>query len=136
MTCPLCAPQSNVLYENDQIYIISVPNDENAPAFCRVIWKAHIKEMSELTVKEQQYLMGWVFCVEKAMREVLNPTKINLASFGNQVPHVHWHIIARFENDSCFPDSIWATPKRKMPALTLPENWLEQIKNKLINHQT
>jgi diadenosine tetraphosphate (Ap4A) HIT family hydrolase len=47
------------------------------------------------------------------MREHLRPEKINLASLGNQVPHLHWHVIARFSDDAHFPGPIWASPQRK-----------------------
>ena len=54
------------------------------------------------------------------MLEFYKPTKINIASFGNYVPHVHIHVIARFSDDAFFPDSVWANPKRKSE-LVLPE---------------
>jgi diadenosine tetraphosphate (Ap4A) HIT family hydrolase len=38
--------------------------------------------------------------------------KMNLASLGNQTPHVHWHVVPRFRDDRHFPGPIWATPKR------------------------
>ena len=56
----------------------------------------------------------------RARLEFYKPTKINIASFGNYVPHVHIHVIARFENDAFFPDSVWANPKRKSE-LELPK---------------
>ena len=70
--------------------------------------------------------MAAVWRTEAAMRRVLRPAKINLASFGNQVPHLHWHVIARFENDAFFPDSIWAAPRREA-VLELPEGWQRQV---------
>ncbi|WP_434777235.1 HIT family protein [Neisseria sp. Ec49-e6-T10] len=128
MDCPLCTTVGkNILFESDLLYVVAVEDDAKAPAFCRVIWKKHIQEMTDLTANEQQYLMSCVFKVEAAMRQVLHPTKMNLASFGNQVPHLHWHVIARFQTDSCFPDPIWAPEKRAMPALNLPAKWHEQV---------
>ena len=50
--------------------------------------------------------------VERVLREQLRPTKINLASLGNMVPHLHWHVIARFDWDSHFPQPIWGTAQR------------------------
>jgi diadenosine tetraphosphate (Ap4A) HIT family hydrolase len=29
------------------------------------------------------------------------------------VPHLHWHLIARFENDSHFPAPVWAAALRQ-----------------------
>jgi len=28
------------------------------------------------------------------------------------MPHVHWHVIARFVDDAHFPDAIWAPARR------------------------
>jgi diadenosine tetraphosphate (Ap4A) HIT family hydrolase len=51
--------------------------------------------------------------VEEAMLRHLRPTKVNLASLGNAVPHLHWHLIARFDWDSHFPGAVWAQPQRE-----------------------
>ena len=56
--------------------------------------------------------MTVVWAVEAVLRQALEPAKINLASLGNQVPHLHWHIIPRFSDDAHFPDAVWAAPRR------------------------
>jgi len=88
-------------------------NEADYAGFCRVIWHAHVREMTDLTPADRLYLMKVVFSVERVMREHLQPEKINLASLGNQTPHLHWHVIARFSDDAHFPDPIWASRKRK-----------------------
>jgi diadenosine tetraphosphate (Ap4A) HIT family hydrolase len=67
--------------------------------------------------------------LEQLLREHLEPTKVNLASLGNQVPHLHWHIIARFEWDSRFPAPVWASAQRNAPveALARIESLLPQL---------
>ena len=57
--------------------------------------------------------MDAVTVVEQALREHLVPTKINLAALGNMVPHLHWHVIARFAWDSHFPAPVWASAQRE-----------------------
>jgi diadenosine tetraphosphate (Ap4A) HIT family hydrolase len=52
--------------------------------------------------------MRAVFLVESVQRNILQPHKINLAAFGNVVPHLHWHIIPRWEDDLHFPAPVWA----------------------------
>ena len=48
----------------------------------------------------------------------LQPDKINLASFGNMVPHLHWHVIPRFKDDMHFPNPIWGQVERSInPAM-------------------
>lgn len=110
--CPLCAPeQETVLWQGALCRVIVVP-DARYAGFCRVIWRAHIKEMSDLSTIQRQHLMSVVFAVEEVLREVMCPDKINLASLGNQVPHLHWHVIPRFADDAHFPDPVWAAVRR------------------------
>jgi len=56
--------------------------------------------------------MRTVFAAEQALRELMQPAKINLASLGNMVAHLHWHVIARFTDDKHFPGSVWGEPRR------------------------
>ena len=86
--------------------------DANFPAFYRLIWQGHIAEFSDLNPAERQLCMTAVAAIEGVLRQHLQPTKINLASLGNVVPHLHWHIIARFDWDSHYPDPVWAQARR------------------------
>lgn len=81
------------------------------PGFCRVVLNRHAAEMTDLLPQERDQLMRVVYAVEKEIRRALNPTKINLASL-HQAPHLHWHVIPRWLDDSHFPASIWAAPRR------------------------
>src|SRR3954469_18707985 len=116
MTCELCelaGPReaAPVVYRDDKLSVILV-DDVNYPGFCRVVWNDHVKEMSDLNGAERALLNEAVCRVELALREVLAPTKVNLASLGNVVPHLHWHVIPRFDWDSHFPGPVWAAPAR------------------------
>jgi diadenosine tetraphosphate (Ap4A) HIT family hydrolase len=113
LTCPLCdAPGGDVLWQDDFCRVVYVTDTPDYPGFCRVILKRHVKEMTDLTPDERNRLMIVVWKTEQAVRDVLNPDKINLASLGNVVPHLHWHVIPRFENDRHFPNPIWGEVKR------------------------
>ena len=63
---------------------------------------------------DRYYLLNTVLQGNPAAREVLRPDKINLASLGNVVPHLHWHVIPRFADDRHFPAPVWATPQREV----------------------
>ncbi len=117
-TCPLCSVEGqDVLWRDDFCRVILV-DDADYPGFCRVILNAHVKEVTDLTEAERGRLMRVVWAVEAAVRDELAPDKINLASLGNVVPHLHWHVIPRFTDDRHFPDPVWAAPRR--PAQTRP----------------
>lgn len=112
-SCPLCAGDGGeVLWRDDFCRVIWV-EDAHYPGFCRVILNRHVKEMSDLHSSDRLRLMETVFTVEAAVREIVRPDKINLASLGNVVPHVHWHVIPRWQEDANFPDAIWASPRRE-----------------------
>lgn len=110
--CELCgSPGGELIWEDALCRVVSVA-DPDYPGFCRVILNRHAREMTDLPAAEQQQLMRIVFAVETVVRRLYHPDKINLASLGNLTPHVHWHIIPRWENDRHFPQPVWGTPQR------------------------
>ena len=118
MTCPLCDTQGGaVLWRNDFCRIV-LADEPDYLGFLRVILNAHVKEMTDLPPADQAALMQVVFAAEAALIEVMRPDKINLASLGNVVPHLHWHVIPRFEDDPHFPNTVWGqkTAQGKQPA--------------------
>ncbi len=129
--CPLCAPApEDILWRDERCRVILV-DDPDYPGFCRVIWHAHVAEMSDLAEADQLHLARTVLRVERAVRAVLRPHKINLASLGNQVPHLHWHVIPRFADDPHFPDAIWAA-RRRGPRMNAPSRIV--IREQLVNY--
>jgi diadenosine tetraphosphate (Ap4A) HIT family hydrolase len=82
------------------------------PAFYRVVWNEHVREFSHLAATDRQACMDAVMAVEQVLLRQLQPDKVNLATLGNAVPHLHWHVIARFAWDSHFPGAVWAGPQR------------------------
>lgn len=128
MDCVLCHPQKeNVVWKNKELRVIQV-DDPLFPGYFRVIWNKHIAEMSDLTDDERQLLEKVLLTVEKVVREQMQPDKINWAQFGNMVPHLHWHIIARYRDDSHFPESIWGLKQREVA-----EEKVRQLKTKANN---
>ncbi len=112
MSCPLCQRNDELLlWEDPQCRVIRV-GDADHPGFCRVIWHEHVAEMSDLPPQLQRHLLNVALATEIALRETMQPDKINLASFGNMVPHLHWHVIPRFADDRHFPQPVWGPPQR------------------------
>ena len=106
--CPLCAGDGGESVWRDDALRVVLPDEPDYPGFTRVIWHSHVAEMTDLGPAERDRLMGVVFAVERVQREVLVPDKVNLASFGNVVPHLHWHVIPRWHDDRHFPQPVWA----------------------------
>ncbi len=113
--CPLCNEPGGLALAADARLRVVLVEDPLHPAFARVIWNEHVAEMSELSESDRDHLMSVVFECEAVMRQTLAPDKINLASLGNVVPHLHWHVIGRWKDDAHFPASVWSAPAERDP---------------------
>jgi diadenosine tetraphosphate (Ap4A) HIT family hydrolase len=100
-----------VLWQNGLCRVVRV-DEPDYPGFLRVILQRHAREMTDLDESERVGLMAVVWTVEAVMRKVMEPDKMNVASLGNMTPHVHWHVIPRFRDDSHFPTPVWGAPQR------------------------
>jgi len=109
--CELCDLSAPAVVDNDKFAVILV-DDANYPGFARVIWKDHVREVSDLPEADRLLLNDAVYRLELAVREVMQPLKVNVASLGNVVPHLHWHVIPRYADDAHFPAPVWAQAQR------------------------
>ena len=134
MTCPLCQPSPFETLWQDAFCRVVLLSDAHYPAYCRVELIEHIKEMTDLTPEKRAQMMHCVFAVETAMREVVKPDKINLASLGNKTPHLHWHVIPRFENDKHFPNSHWAEATREGTPFLLTKAAQNNLQEKIMTY--
>lgn len=130
MTCALCdGPGGELLWQDDLCRVVLV-DDAHYSGFCRVILNQHVREMSDLPEADRQSVMRVVFAVEAVLRRLMRPHKINLASLGNVVPHLHWHVIPRFTDDAHFPQPIWAAPVRAGEPRSAPD--YEMLRSSLV----
>lgn len=113
MSCELCETVGGELLWQDAQCRVVLVDDADYPGFCRVIWREHVKEMTDLSESDRHHLMDVVFGTERVLRQCLAPDKINLASLGNLTPHLHWHVIPRNRDDRHFPNPIWGLPMRE-----------------------
>jgi diadenosine tetraphosphate (Ap4A) HIT family hydrolase len=114
--CPLCdAAGGRVVFEATDFRVVHA-DEAGFPAFYRVVWSDHVAEFSELDAAARARCMEAVATVERVLIAHLAPAKVNLAALGNMVPHLHWHVIARFEDDSHFPAPVWAEARRPRDA--------------------
>lgn len=110
--CPLCdEPGGRLVVDTARLRVIHAA-EAGFPAFYRVVWNDHVAEWSDLAPEDRALCMEAVAAVERCLVDTLGPTKINLAALGNVVPHLHWHVIARFDWDTRFPAPVWAVAQR------------------------
>ncbi len=125
LKCELCTgPGGELLWEDGICRVVRVTGPEGTafPGYCRIVCREHVADMSSLTTSDAHHVLDVVLATERALRLTVQPDKINLASLGNVVPHLHWHVIPRWKDDSHFPAPIWATAQRTGVARAVPAN--------------
>jgi diadenosine tetraphosphate (Ap4A) HIT family hydrolase len=124
--CVFCATEGGQrVYADPRCRVVLT--DEPFTGFCRVVAARHVREMTDLPASEREHVLRVVFALETALREMLHPDKMNVASLGNMVPHVHWHVIPRFADDSHFPNPVWAAPVRAAQPRPLPGDFASRL---------
>ena len=99
-----------LVYENS---LVKIEVEESEIPWLKIFTQKPYKEFSECSTKEKMEIWRLLDVIEKEMLDFFKPRKINIASFGNYMPHVHWHIMARFETDSYFPEPMWGKAQRE-----------------------
>lgn len=120
----MCAdPGGDLLWEDALCRVVRVtdPTATAFPGYCRVVWQQHVAEMSDLAPDDARHVLDILLATERAVRRTVRPDKINLASLGNVVPHLHWHVIPRWTDDSHFPSPIWAGAQRAVISRHAPD---------------
>ena len=100
---------NSIIYEDNQIYI---QQEQSEIPWLKIFTKEPYKELGDLPKELREELWKVYDIVEFHMRFYYKPTKINMASFANVLPRVHIHVMARFENDSYFPNPMWGEKLR------------------------
>ena len=119
----------SIIYKNE---LIKIEIENSQIPWLKIFTIENIKEFSQCDKKTKEEIFKYLDIIEKEMLDYFKPKKINIASFGNYVPHVHFHIMARFEEDSYFPEPMWGK-KQRDANLDLPsfEEFYENLKKKL-----
>lgn len=99
--------------------LIYIDVHESEVPWLKVFVRRNVREFSACTPEEKMCIWQALDIIEEAMLAYYQPEKINIASFGNMLPQVHWHIMARFKDDSYFPEPMWG-PKQREASLALP----------------
>jgi diadenosine tetraphosphate (Ap4A) HIT family hydrolase len=104
-----------------ELPLIYIETHESEVPWLKIFVRREVREFSDCTPEEKVAVWEALDIVEKTMLEYYRPEKINIASFGNMLPQVHWHIMARFREDSRFPEPMWG-PVQRESRLDLPSS--------------
>ncbi len=97
-----------------------------------VVFRRHATELFQLAPTERMQLMEEVTLVAKTLAQVFDARKINYELLGNQLPHIHWHLIPRLATDPAPLEPVWRVQHEPIqPAVQELQARIEQIKDAL-----
>ena len=106
-----------IIYDDKDIYI---ETEESEIPWLKIFTKQSYRELGDVPKALRSRLWDVYDIVEQEMKSYYNPKKINMASFANMLPRVHIHVMARYEDDSYFPNPMWGEKLREAN-LNLPD---------------
>lgn len=117
----------HLIYEDNEIYL---EKEESEIPWIKIFTKEPYKELGDVPKELRSRLWETYDIVEREMKQYYKPKKINMASFANMLPRVHIHVMARYENDSYFPNPMWGK-KLRDATLKLPDE--KEFHKKIFN---
>lgn len=125
MTCPLCERlrlrHDDALIADGPLARIVLGDNQGCAGWCVLVLKRHAEHLDELSIDEQAALFAEVARVARAIRAVFptsgaggGPPRINYECLGNQVGHIHWHVIPRHADDPDPRNAVWGWPAERL----------------------
>jgi len=119
-----------IIYEDFSLW---VEKEDSEIPWLKIFTKEPYKELGDVPVGLRKKLWETYDLIEYEMLHYYKPKKINMASFANVLPRVHIHVMARFEEDSYFPEPMWGKKQREAK-LNLPSE--EEFHKRVFNALT
>ena len=110
---------------------VLVMNDANYPWLILVPRKADITELIDLDEGEQAQLMREITQAARALREVADCHKLNIAALGNAVPQLHVQVIARFRHDAAWPKPVWGVALARAYERDELDRFIQPLRSKI-----
>ncbi|WP_370107627.1 HIT family protein [Nocardioides sp.] len=104
--CVLCSVATPIVWQDDAWRLVRT-TQRGWPVYYQLILNDHVSEMTDLANGDRERCFQLMWHVESTVRDIFRPDKMNIASLGNMVPHLHWHFIGRYAWDPTFPGSFW-----------------------------
>jgi diadenosine tetraphosphate (Ap4A) HIT family hydrolase len=102
---------------------VQLQSDGNFPGYCILYYRRHVTELRQLTRMARAQLVEDVSRIGQAVATCCRPAKLNYACLGNEVPHLHRHIVPRYPEDGWWGRSLSLRPsgqKRVQPCAEYP----------------
>ncbi len=86
--------------------------EQSHPGRCVVAYKDHVKELFELSETDRNAFMADVCRVSAAIQKAFSPAKMNYGAYSDKLPHLHFHIVPKYENEFEFGGTFEMNPQK------------------------
>jgi len=86
--------------------------EQSHPGRCVVAYKDHVKEPFELAETDRNAFMEDVCRVAEAMQKAFSPAKINYGAYSDKLPHLHFHIVPKYEGGLSYGGTFEMNPQK------------------------
>lgn len=120
MNCLACDRIVQIKSNNNPYFIceleasyLVLADHQRYEGWCILLLKEHQEHLDQLALETQLHLFRDVARTARAIRNAFRPRRLNYECLGNTLPHVHWHIIPRYDWDPQPESPIWVRPKEE-----------------------
>ncbi len=112
-SCPLCDKLNRLSELPSEDIVWQFPHSvaflgpwQYYTGYCVLVSRSHVCELHRIPKPERDSFLDEMLLLSQAIEIAFQPRKLNCESLGNQVPHAHWHLFPRRDDD---PDTLKAT---------------------------
>lgn len=106
MNCPLCEVATQCHNKQHPLLIHEFSHSywlfgqhQFYRGYSVLVLKQHARELHALPADIHEGVWRELMQVGAAIDKIFQPWKLNYASYGNQVEHIHWHIFPRYVDE-------------------------------------
>lgn len=118
MACLACDRIEKISEQRNEFFVAELKesfavaaDDQRYTGHTILLLKHHAEHLHRLERETRSLLFQDVILVGDALAEAFRPIRINYECLGNSMPHIHWHVIPRYEWDPQPTHPIWVRPK-------------------------
>ena len=112
---------------NLEVSTLFLFKEQSHPGRCVVAYRDHVKELFELTETDRNDFMKDVCKVAAAIQKAFSPSKINYGAYSDKLPHLHFHIVPKYEGGLNFGGTFEMNPQQVYLSDTEYSKTIERI---------
>src|SRR5215213_6108326 len=107
--------------ELSESYVV-LADEQAYEGWCILLLKDHHEQLAGLSLTRQSTLWDDVAKVAGAITRELKPVRINYENLGNQLHHIHWHVIPRYADDPQPTQPVWTRGREALQVFLKPHD--------------